>query len=316
MTRKTSETDVIWIFIAAVIAAPIAAVWWLYSVIGPWGMAAIALSIAVAAAWWWKRSLNEKTKEGLSQRLREHNKKVSSLIESQNGFRNHVDEFECSIDSPDWDETLDSSFSSSPKAIRAQLEIQYRDAEGSETRRKVDVRECDIESKSGYLIGICKMRNAYRTFRMDRVRHATDLETGEVIDNLPEWAKRKYQESPAFAIETLIDESSDVLRALFYIGKADGRFTRKEKQVFLDYCTRNLIDRNLNIDDIDRICNQLDIPSKQAFKLICGRLSKFELSQRLAIISAADDMVATEKTIGAEEADALDYMKKRLSATT
>jgi len=189
------------------------------------------------------------------------------------------------IDSTEWDDSFDYGSSSSPKPIRAAVEIQYRDASGSETRREVDVSECDTESSNGYLIGVCRKRGAYRTFRMDRVRSAIDLETGEVIDDLPTWARRKYEESPAFAIEALIKESSDVLRAMFYIGKADGRFTRKEKQIFLDYCTNNLTDSNLDIDDIDRICNQIEIPSKQAFKLICGRLAQLDQEQRAAIIS-------------------------------
>lgn len=58
MTRKTSGADVVWIFMAALIAAPIAAVWWLYSVIGPWGMGAIVFVLVGAGVWWWRKSEN------------------------------------------------------------------------------------------------------------------------------------------------------------------------------------------------------------------------------------------------------------------
>ena len=107
----------------------------------------------------------------------------------------------------------------------------------------------------------------------------------------------------------------DALRCLFYIAKADGRFTAKEKQVFLDYCRRATGDDRLTIGQINKACEYLAAPSKQAFKLICGRLGKLDEDCRSAVLEAAEAMIATEKTIAPEEAEALAYLKKRLAIT-
>lgn len=352
MGRKTSKAEAIGIAVVALMAAPIVAVSWLYSVIGWQGVAGLVLAIGGAVLWFRKSreeidvadplpsaqpvlptppsppaNASPASSAGWTPPVPSYSptapQKTTTLFDGFgsapahktttlfDGFTSAVQDVE-PLDEVSWDDGLDYG-PANPKPVSGRLEILYRDAQGERSRREVAVRECDIESASSYLMGICQLRGAYRTFRIDRVVRATDLETGEVVADLPGWAYRKYQDSPAFVIEKLLDESSDVLRALFYIGKADGRFTKKEKQVFLAYCTANLVDRALGIEDVDRICRQLDVPSKQAFKLICGRLGALGWSQRLAIITAADEMVATEKTIGAEEAEALAYLKKRLA---
>lgn len=64
--------------------------------------------------------------------------------------------------------------------ISAYLEIDYTDAEGSSTRRQVAGQFYDPHG--GYLIGRCSLRADVRTFRLDRIQSATDLETGEVLN--------------------------------------------------------------------------------------------------------------------------------------
>jgi hypothetical protein len=50
----------------------------------------------------------------------------------------------------------------------------------------------------------------------------------------------------------------------------------------------------------------------QAFKLICGRLAKLDAATRIAILEASEQMVATEKKVSPEEAEAIAYMRKRI----
>lgn len=216
------------------------------------------------------------------------------------------------LDSAGWD-TPDDLVPSNPRPIQATLRLSYRDAAGASTDRHVTVRECDTTNPAGYLIGHCQLRDSIRTFRMDRINRAIDVETGEVITSLTNYAAKKYSESPIAALDSLLDESSDALRALFYIGKADGRFTAKEKQVFLAYCQQASGDERITLKQIEKACRDIPVPTMQAFKLICGRLGKMEPERRAAILKAAEDMIATEKTIAAEEAEALAYMKKRLN---
>ena len=159
------------------------------------------------------------------------------------------------------------------------------------------------------------MRNAIRTFRLDRIQHAVDLETGEIIPDMTAYAAQKYAESPTASLDKLLGDAADSLRALFYIGKADGRFTAKEKKIFLDFCQAAAGDARITQRHIDDLCAQMDIPTQQSFKLICGRIAKSGHEKGQQVLRAAEAMIATEKTISGNEAEALDYLRRRLAPT-
>lgn len=203
-----------------------------------------------------------------------------------------------------------------PRPVTASLRLDYRDVAGNATERIVDVKECDTSNSCGYLIGFCQLRRSIRTFRIDRIIHAADMETGEIIIDVPAFAAQRYANSPIASLDALLDDAADAIRALFYISKADGRFTAKEKQVMLAYCHAATGDSRITQAQLDSVCDVLDIPSKQAFKLICTRMAKLDGPQRAAILDATEKMIATEKTISGEEAEALAYMKKRLGTLT
>ncbi len=215
-----------------------------------------------------------------------------------------------SLDAAGWDTPADLQ-PSNPRPIQATLALIYRDAYGSPSERYVDVRECDTTNRAGYLIGYCHLRRDIRTFRIDRIQRATDVDTGEIIADLNAYAAMKYAASPIASLEKLLDDAMDAMRALFFIGKADGRFTAKEKAVFLDYCRRATGDHRISAQQIDAACKCLPTPSLQAYKLICGRLAKLDEAKRTDIQKAAEAMVATEKTTSPEEAEAIAYMDRR-----
>ncbi|WP_415034483.1 WYL domain-containing protein [Azonexus sp.] len=201
----------------------------------------------------------------------------------------------------------------SPKPIRAVLNIQYVDVNGKKTRRTVHVSECDTRESNGYLKGFCQLRRAPRTFRLDRVIVAIDVETGERIQSLHAWARNRHVASNDFAVETSLRESADALRAIFYLCKLDGRFTRKEKEIFLKHCQSMVPDRLLKIEDIENACQHLVLPSQTAFYMICQRLAELPLRERESIIVVANQIVDSDKTVKPEESEALDYLTAQLA---
>lgn len=216
------------------------------------------------------------------------------------------------LDDEGW-EVPEGDTAHNPRPIEATVRLSYRDFEGARTERLVDVRECDTAAPDGLLIGFCHLRQAIRSFRLDRIHRAVDVETGEIIDDICAYAARKYAESPTASLDALFANTSDALRALFYIGKADGRFTAKEKQIFLRYCHAASGDDRITLQQIDNACRYLPIPSLPSFKLICGRLAKEGTDQRQALLDAAESMIGTEKTIDPQEAEAVAYLKKRFA---
>lgn len=213
----------------------------------------------------------------------------------------------------DWSESQSTS-QFCPCPVSARVKIRYTDSKGKSSDRIVDVKECDTSASDGYLIGFCHMRRSIRTFRIDRIDSAIDLDTGELIKSITDFASKKYEDSPVSAVDKLFEAHSDALRVLFYIAKADGKFTAKEKDIYLDYCRSVYPDDRLNTQVIDSALKWVDIPSTHTYKVICGKLAKLDATTKGSILEAAESIISTQKSVSSEEELALNYMKKRFAA--
>jgi hypothetical protein len=201
----------------------------------------------------------------------------------------------------------------SPRNVKANLRIEYRDGSGSVTKRDIQVMKYGPWDGGAILWAYCQLRQANRTFRTDRIISCTDLDTGEVIEELEAWLDAKYQESPDRAIEQIIETAWDAVRVLFYVSKADGRLTQKERTILRD-AIRSMSDHPaINDSRIDDLIQTLDIPSVVAFKQAFGRLVNQNRTLAEKVVAWADAMVATEKTVAAAEQEAMDYLKTRLT---
>jgi len=100
---------------------------------------------------------------------------------------------------------------------------------------------------------------------------------------------------------------------LFYVSKADGRLTQKERSILID-AIRSMNDHpaidNKRIDDL---IQSLDVPSVTAFKQAFGRLITLNRPLAEKTVTWADAMIATEKTVAAAEQEAIDYLRSRLA---
>lgn len=200
------------------------------------------------------------------------------------------------------------------RPVSATVKIKYVDSKGEASERVVDVRDCETNAPDGYLVGFCHLRRSIRTFRIDRIRSAVDMDTGEVIADLRKFAQTKYENSPVAAVDSLYENHADALRVLLFVGKADGRFTAKEKDIFLKYCRSVDADYRINIEAINDMLKYVDPPTMHNYKVLCGRLAKLDDESKTAIVAAAQEMIATEKKVSTEEEAAIDYMKKRFAA--
>jgi len=193
------------------------------------------------------------------------------------------------------------------------LQIEYEDGAGNKTQRVVDVRQFGPHGDSALLIGHCRMRNATRTFLTERISHCVDAETGETVENVYAFLLEKHKNSPEFSKEKLFENEYDVLRVLFYVGKADGQLRAAEKRVILESCQKLTGDTRLTEKHINDLYSAVDLPSIQAFKMAVGRLAKKGPEACEVLIKSAEDIVATQKTVHPAEQEALDYMRKRFA---
>jgi hypothetical protein len=199
-----------------------------------------------------------------------------------------------------------------PFPAKATLRIKYEDGAGKQTERVVDVRQFGTDVGGNILIGNCRMRNATRTFRTDRIKRCIDEEAGEIVSDVFAYLREKYDSSPERTRDTLIEVEYDTLRVLLYVGKADGQLRAPERAIIRETCRALANDSRITDAMIDESFSSLDAPTLHAFKLAVGRIGKTETAGRTLLMKAAEDMVATQKTVNPAEKDALEYLRKRL----
>lgn len=199
-----------------------------------------------------------------------------------------------------------------PFPANATLRIEYEGGTGKRTERVVEVRQFGVSLYGNILIGRCRMRNATRTFRTDRIKRCADEETGEIIGDVFAYLREKYDSSPERSRDALYEEQYDGLRVLLYIGKADGQLREPEKIIIRETCRALASDSRITDAMVDEIFSSLDIPTIHVFKLAVGRLAKNEVATLTLLMKTAEDMVATHRSVHPAEREALEYMRKRL----
>ena len=200
-----------------------------------------------------------------------------------------------------------------PVSSNATVDLIYRDGDGVKTRRRVTIREFDYAAPRGYIEAFCHLRSGRRTFIMSRVVEAVDPETGEVLDSLHDWLKAKYDASPARALDNLYASQRDALRILLYVSKADGRFMAAERAVVRRVARTLSGDGRITDDQVDNMLANVEVPSKATFQKCVREIVKSASSeQRMTVMAAAEEIVATQAKVHPEEQAALDYMSERL----
>jgi hypothetical protein len=108
----------------------------------------------------------------------------------------------------------------------------------------------------------------------------------------------------------------DILRVLLYVGKADGQLRAPERSVIGSALMRLGSKSIDNPAEIDGLLANIEVPTKHAFKLAVGRLSRRDPSILQGTLSAARQIVATQKAVHVAEQEALDYLQSHVSRPT
>lgn len=203
-----------------------------------------------------------------------------------------------------------------PKPVDAKLRILYVDGNGNSTERNINVIEFEnspSKADAGMIMAHCLLRDATRTFRYNRIKHAVDLETGEVITDVQCHLRNIWTGSPAYAVEQFQEQFQGPLEILLFVARADGRLAAKERAVILDFCKRHVPDQGVTDDDLTKSIKNVRSLSLHSFKVASGRLLKQRPELANEVIKAAELIVGAEKTIHPAEVEAIEYIKKRLT---
>lgn len=202
-----------------------------------------------------------------------------------------------------------------PVRITAHLRIHYVDGQGRSTGRDVTVRQFDAANPNGLLLAHCHLRNATRSFLISRISDAIDLDSGEVVSALHPWLLERYKTSPQSAAAGLAAQHDDVLAMLLYIGKADGRFTKKEKAVIAQWAARVSGDPRFDEALVTSMLQDFGEPTLTGFRAATRRVGRQDASFRAAVLDTCRSIVGTQLTVSLEEQGAIDYATQHLGTS-
>ncbi|MBL8518212.1 MAG: hypothetical protein JNM76_14720 [Betaproteobacteria bacterium] len=196
--------------------------------------------------------------------------------------------------------------------IRIWLDLDYIDAQGTITRRRVRTYDFSTDGP-GMINAHCELRNGYRSFRMDRVRQAIVMESGETAKDVKALLIDQYRNHPDRGFEAVLADHLPTVRALLYLGKADGQFSTKEREIVVELCNDLTGRTDLTRESFNQAIRSLEVPSKAAFWRITGELAKQPEALRAKTLRTAERMVATQKKLEGEELEAITYLRNKLS---
>lgn len=227
------------------------------------------------------------------------------------------------------------------------IEIEYADADGVLTRRKVNANSYYRPPKASfwYLDGFCHLRREQRTFRTDRITRIWDsradwMSVGDPtkwIECMWEnsiqrsgsgatrpWSDQREATYPADRAararaeeeaRSIVDQHFHALRALIYVAKADKAFRAAEKRLFLLFFKR-VAGHRMDTELLQTLCIkaalQMDTPTTGQFHYSVRHLTSGVRRYRMAICATAKAMVNSDKRIAPYEVEVIEYLTRKL----
>lgn len=199
-------------------------------------------------------------------------------------------------------------------------EIQYTDALGNPSTRKITIKQVMIDKNDNVSINAhCHKRQAQRTFLCSRIRRIVDLETGEIVpvSDLGNIARKKYQKSPEgikSAARKLAEEDFsncyDKIAPLYFIAKADGRMVKNEREIILNTFDTLNPGHAHDRDALENVLRDYDPPTHAQVSKYLKALTDDPESLKL-LDSAARELIALKKNPNEIELAALAMIQKK-----
>lgn len=117
------------------------------------------------------------------------------------------------------------------------FEVDYVDAQGVPTRRRIEVRSLSEYDGRLYIDAWCHLRRDERSFRSDRIRTMINCQTGEIVtdprQHLRHAVRRHFE--PGADYKSVMAKAMPGLRPLIWIARVDHELSEAEMDVLVDF---------------------------------------------------------------------------------
>lgn len=178
--------------------------------------------------------------------------------------------------------------------------MSYLSANGNSTNRKVEIKKIFRDGPSRYFTGFCFFREAFRTFREDRIAEITDLGTGEVFPS----AKAFFDRYGIFNSPKM-EELQVILHVLIYLARADRKFVEEEKAIISDIISQYCSPQQKKLVEDYAFCHK---PTKQDYLGEVGKLAYMDAGVAMFLIRKAEELIKADGKVAAKEQELFDLI--------
>jgi len=192
---------------------------------------------------------------------------------------------------------------------KGRYRICYEDQRGLKTERDIEVKRVHENAGMYAIDAHCLLRNAHRSFLGERIQKAINLDSGEIVENLPKDAMANYSDSGEGRALAAIDKEWMGIAVLVFVCRADGQMRKEERNIVAEYLKRRCTDMPLDDMELDSAIKSIGEPDHQEFKRIIRDLKTACEHERLTdLLNCAKLIVGTQKTIAPMERAALEIL--------
>lgn len=170
--------------------------------------------------------------------------------------------------------------------LEIQLLIEYTDAQGSPTKRTIDVEWVTFEGVYSPLIfAYCHLRQDYRSFYVDRISRCVNSHSGVIYTDIEEVLREKcIAQSKEF--EKIVTEHEAALNILLYASRKNGKLTTKKKELIAAYLAppncKHKVSRRFIVERLKRIkaCSseEYDVFTQKMSAMSTGESKRLQLA--------------------------------------
>ncbi|WKZ15464.1 MAG: hypothetical protein QY317_16335 [Candidatus Jettenia caeni] len=197
-----------------------------------------------------------------------------------------------------------------PRKINARIRLCYVDTYNNETLRNIDVSIFYRGKEGCKFDGYCHLRKARRTLSSKCVKEAIDLDTGEVISDLPAFFEHKYSETPEFVHGKLFEDHGWKIHVLIYIAAADGAMRVCDRNIIVRFCMNLKSHKLIDSSRIEEILKKLCRPNKFEFHKYI-RESNPEPEVARVVYETAKEIVNANSKAHSEQIRCLKYIQEK-----
>lgn len=212
----------------------------------------------------------------------------------------------------------------SPLAAGSRFGLIYKDADGHVSRRVVQISSVNADELSGH----CELRDAYRTFFIDRIEALVDTRTGEIFEDsddllaLLQAGDIEIGQAPEISSSglekgvRLIEEIGDELRVLMFVAESDGKFARAEEEILLKYSKIRGEEVSIELSGADlavlRKWMRAQRPNQQVIEASISRLADRGVSELESVWEVAEILIEADGVVDPGEITALSAIREAL----